>query len=201
MRAGTASPAPAAAGVVAIGAARGSFETAAIWEAQEGGPDRWEEEARLSRQLAAELAGVAAEACRRAGVAGPVAAGCAIGTAYGFGHVAEGIDRRLAAKGPAWLEPESFVYSPAHIVAALACVELRLSGAATTFVGPRAGEQALGEAARALRLGRCDLHLAGTYEAVTPAAAAQLARLGVDADPGRAEAEFVLLARAEGAAR
>lgn len=201
MSAEIATASPTATAVVALGAARASFDTRPLWTAGARGPAGWEEESRLSKRLAADLAGVAAEACRRAGVTAPLAAGCAVGTAYGFAQVAEATDRRLVAKCPAWLEPEAFVHSPAHIVAALACVELGLSGPAATFTGPRAGAQARAQAVRALRLGRCDLHLVGSYEAVTPAAAERLASLGVEADPGRAQAAFVLLARADAAER
>jgi 3-oxoacyl-(acyl-carrier-protein) synthase len=178
----------------AIGAAYGSFDARSLWQAQAQGPAAWDEEAKLSKQLAADLAGVAGEALLRAGLTGPLAAGCSVATLYGFGHVAEGIDRRLAAKGPAWLEPEAFVYYPAHIVAALACVDFGLRGGAATLVGPHSGRQALGQAVRALRRGPQKIHLAGAYEALTPAAAEQLASLGISLGSDRAEAAFVVLA-------
>jgi hypothetical protein len=179
----------------ALAAAHAEFDARPLWRAQERGPAGWDEETKLCKRLASDLAGVAGEALRRAGLAGPLRAGCTVGTLYGFGHVAEGIDARLAAKGPAWLEPEAFVYYPAHVVAALACVELGLRGSAATLTGPRSGGQALEQALRSLRLGRHQIHLAGAYEAISPAAAGQLESLGVSVEAGRAEAAFVVLVR------
>jgi 3-oxoacyl-(acyl-carrier-protein) synthase len=180
--------------VRALATAVASFDTRALWQAREEGPAAWEEEARLCKELAADLAGVAREAWEAAGPPDPLAAGCAVGTLHGFGHIAEGIDCRLARAGPAWLEPELFAHSPAHVVAALACIQLGLAGGTITFLGPGSGERAGRHAVRALRLGKQRTYLVGTYEAVAPAAACRLAELGVSADPGRAQAAFAVLA-------
>jgi hypothetical protein len=184
---------PAAAS--ALGSARASFDTRGIWRARELGRDGWEEEARLCKRLALDLAGVAGEAWCRAGSPDPRRAGCAVGTVHGFGLIAEGIDQRLALAGSAWLEPELFVHSPAHVVAALACIALGLAGGAVTFLGPGGGEQARRHASRGLRLGRQPVYLVGSYEAVTPAASRRLSSLGAETDPHRAEATFTVLAR------
>lgn len=191
----TAVPTTPGAAVATLGSARASFDTRAVWQARERGPDGWEEEARLCKRLAADLAGVAGEAWRQAGEPDRREAGCAMGSVHGFGLVAEGIDQRLALAGPAWLEPELFAYSPAHVVAALACVDLRLAGGAATFLGPGGSEQARRHAARQLRLGKQRIYLVGSYEAVTPAASRRLRSLGIEANPHRAEAAFTVLAR------
>ncbi len=180
-------------GVRAVGAARRSFDARPLWAARERGAEGWGEEARLSKRLAEDLAGVAGDALAAAGLGGPLAAGCAVGTPCGFGHVAEAIDRQLVEKGPAWLEPESFVYYPAHVVTGTACMRFGLAGDATTFVGPSAGRQALRHATRSLLLGRQTVHLAGSYQVVSPTAAKRHAGLGIDADPATAEASFVVL--------
>jgi 3-oxoacyl-(acyl-carrier-protein) synthase len=176
-----------------LAAAHRAFDARPLWRAAARGATGWEEEARRSKRLASDLAAVAVEAWRRAGLAPSRQAGCAVGSLSGFGHVAEGIERRLATKGPAWLEPEAFVHYPAHVVAARVCVDLGLDGAATTFLGPRAGDQALRQALRSLRLRRHRVYLAGAYEAATPSAAARFAELGVAVDPEVAEAAFVVL--------
>jgi 3-oxoacyl-(acyl-carrier-protein) synthase len=190
-----------AACVSAIGSAQGTFDLRPLWRAQAGGPADWEDATQLSVQLAHSLAQVAGDALQAAGADGRTAAGCVLGTVYGFGHVAEGILKRLELKGPAWLDPEAFIHYPAHIVAALVCQRLGLTGEATTFLGPSAGLQALGHASRSIKLGKCTLCLAGAYEATTPAAAECLTALGMAADATSAKAAFVVLAPVDRHAR
>jgi hypothetical protein len=177
-----------------IGAARARFDAAGLWAAEARGPAGWEDALAGSTRLARELAGVAGDALRAAGAGSLTAVGCAVGTAYGFAHVAEAIHRRLTHKGPAWIDPEAFLHYPAHVVAALICVRSALAAESITFLGPAAGGQALSHAVRSLTLGRHELYLAGAYELATPAGAQRLAALGFTAECKLAHAAFVVLA-------
>lgn len=182
-----------------IGAARARFDVSGLWAAEAAGPSRWEQATLHSRRLVEALAALAEQAVP-AGAPDVARAGCSIGSLCGFAHVAESIQARLSARGPAWLDPEAFVYHPAHALAGLISRRLGLSGAAMTFLGPTAGGDALEHAVRSLSLGRQPLQLAGAYEVLTPAVARRLGELGVSADCDSASAAFVLLAPSEHAA-
>jgi hypothetical protein len=174
-----------------IGAACDRFDVSGLWAAEASGPNGWEQATLSSRRLAVALAGVAREAARNS--TDVAEAGCSVGTLCGFAHVAESIQVRLTTRGPAWLDPEAFMYYPAHVIAGLVSQRLGLTGAATTFLGPTAGEDALKHAIRSIELGRHALHLAGAYEVVTPAAAERLEELGTHTDPNWASAAFILI--------
>jgi hypothetical protein len=176
----------------AIGAAAQAFDVRSLWESGAEDPDGWERELSASKELAGRFAAVAEQALRSAGVRTPAAIGCTVASVCGFGHLAEWIHKRLSDRGPAWLEPDAFVYCQPHAVTGLTCLRLGLTGSAMTLIGPDAGRQALDHAIRSLRRERTQL--AGAYEVVSPQAARRLARLGVRTDPHRARAAFVVLA-------
>jgi hypothetical protein len=183
----------ACAGPRVIGAARERFDARGLWAAEASGPSGWELATPLSRRLAEDLAGVAQEAVP-SGAPDVAEGGCSVGTLCGLAHMAESIQARLDERGPAWLDPEAFTYHPAHAIGGLVSQRLGLAGAATTFLGPTAGGDALDHAIRSIRLGRHPVHLAGAYEVLTPAAAERLAELGTQADADVASAAFILIA-------
>jgi 3-oxoacyl-(acyl-carrier-protein) synthase len=188
--------------VFVIGASTRAYDASALWRAEERGPAGWEYQLSRSKQLALEFAGVAAQALCCAGVDAAAVAGCTVASTCGFAHLAEWIHRRLAARGPAWIDPEAFVYCQPHAVTALACMQLGLSGSAMTMIGPHAGRQAVGHALRALARERQAVQIVGAYEVFSPAAARSLAALGLRTEPDRARAAFAVLAsRARGSRR
>lgn len=167
-----------------------------MWQAEERGPSGWEYQLGRSKQLVGEFVAVAQDALRCAGVSAAASAGCTVASVCGFAHLAEWIHRRLSARGPAWIDPEAFVYCQPHVVASLACMRLGLSGSAMTMIGPDAGLQALAHAVRSLVLERQSVQIVGAYEVVSPASARALAALGVHTEPDSARAAFAVLASA-----
>jgi hypothetical protein len=182
--------------VFAIGVAARTFDVRSMWHAEECGPSGWEYQLGRSKQLADEFGAVARDALHCAGVSTPAAADCTIASLCGFAHLAEWIHRRLSARGPAWVDPEAFVYCQPHVVTSLVCMRLGLSGSALTMIGPDAGRQALAHGVRSLALQRRSVQIVGAYEVVSPASALRLTALGVRADPDIARAAFAVLASA-----
>jgi hypothetical protein len=165
-----------------------------LWQAERQGPAGWDYQLSRSKQLADEFATVAQDALCDTGMSDFGAGGCTVASVCGFAHMAEWIHKRVSARGPAWVDPDAFVYSQPHIVTSLACLRLGLGGSTTTMIGPHAGRHALAHALRSLALERQPLHVVGAYEVVSPAGARGLAALGVHTNPSVARAAFAVLA-------